>query len=272
MTQACTRRSGEGLAKKELMRKQCFAVCLLLLCGALAGCGAAGDTQAPVISGAHDLEILEGESVAYRKGVTVTDNDPAGAVLEIDSSGVDPETPGVYEAAYIASDPSGNSSRVTVTVTVKARPSRLAEAEALADEVLKGILTPEMGPREKTEAIYDYITGSLLYVERAERGDWVRAALEGLEDRRGDCYVYACTAKLLLTRAGIDNRDIEKDTASGVHYWNLVDIGGGWLHFDTTPRTDRPRILLWTDARLTAFSEAHGNTHDYDHDQYPGVS
>ena len=69
-------------------------------------------------------------------------------------------------------------------------------------------------------------------------------------DRQGDCYVFACTAKVLLTRAGITNMDIEKIPAKTRHYWNLVDIGDGWYHFDTTPRKDGTIFFMWDDAKL----------------------
>ena len=51
-----------------------------------------------------------------------------------------------------------------------------------------------------------------------------------------------------------------------------MDLGEGWYHFDTTPRPSNPRIFLWTDEQLMEFSAAHGNSHDYDPDQYPGIN
>ena len=47
--------------------------------------------------------------------------------------------------------------------------------------------------------------------------------------------IYASTAKELLTRAGIKNMDIVKAAVNPSHYWNLVDVGDGWQHFDSTP-------------------------------------
>ena len=94
-------------------------------------------------------------------------------------------------------------------------------------------------------------------------------------NRRGDCYNYACMAKAMLTRAGITNMDIERIPAgNSLHYWNLVDIGDGhgWYHFDTTPRVDgNPTILLWTDAQMMEYSQAHGNCFNYDRAVYPAI-
>ena len=83
--------------------------------------------------------------------------------------------------------------------------------------------------------------------------------------------MYACVSKVLLDRAGIKNMDIEKIPAKSRHYWNLVDIGEGWYHFDTTPRVDHPTIFYWDDATLMEYSENHKLSHNYDHDLYPKV-
>jgi hypothetical protein len=97
----------------------------------------------------------------------------------------------------------------------------------------------------------------------------VQAAYEGFFDRKGDCYVYAMTVKVLLDRTGIKNEDIEKYVTSRRHYWHLIDLGEGWYHFDTTPRPDHPTIFMWTEEELMAYSVEHGNSHRYDHDIYP---
>ncbi len=121
-------------------------------------------------------------------------------------------------------------------------------------------------------AIYNYIRRNVGYINHSEKGDWVRAAYEGLAKRQGDCYVYACTAKALLTRAGIKNMDIAKIPTRREHYWNLVDVGDGWYHFDTTPRTDHTVFFLWTDADLMAYSAQHYNCHNYDRTLYPEIN
>ena len=66
--------------------------------------------------------------------------------------------------------------------------------------------------------------------------------------------------------------DIEKIPAKTRHYWNLVDIGEGWYHFDTTPRKDRPTIFMWDEARMMDYSQNHNLSHNYDHSLYPVVN
>ena len=89
--------------------------------------------------------------------------------------------------------------------------------------------------------------------------------------RKGDCFVFAATAKELLTLAGIPNIDVVRLTTNPSHYWNLVYIDEGWYHFDCTPRKDKSEFLLLTDAELETYSTANENTHAYDKTLYPEV-
>ncbi|MDE7223015.1 MAG: hypothetical protein K2O34_04445 [Acetatifactor sp.] len=230
------------------------------------------DTEPPVIKGTSDLLIYVGDSVSYRKNVTVEDNCPEGLQLTVDTGSVNLKAAGVYPVVYTAVDAAGNTTTETVQLTVIERAYTIDEVNALADAVLAGIITPDMSDRDKAWAIYTYIRRNVGYINHSEKGDWVRAAYEGLAKRQGDCYVYACTAKALLTRAGIKNMDIAKIPTRREHYWNLVDVGDGWYHFDTTPRTDHTVFFLWTDADLMAYSAQHYNCHNYDRTAYPEIN
>ncbi len=232
----------------------------------------AEDTEAPVITGAKDLSIIEGQAAAYRKYVTVTDNCPEGLNFTVDSSAVNLNQAGVYPVVYTAEDYAGNSTSVTVNLTVQERKYDIDQVNAAADEILAEILKPEMEPIEKVRAIYNYVRSHVYYIEHSEKGDYVRAAYEGLIEKRGDCYVYACTTKVLLTRAGIKNMDIEKIPTRTHHYWNLVNLGDGWYHLDTTPRSDHPDIFMWTEEQLMAYTAQHFYPHNYDHSLYPEVN
>lgn len=230
------------------------------------------DTEPPVIQGTRDLLIYVGDSVSYRKNVTVEDNCPEGLQLTVDTGSVDLNAAGVYPVVYTAVDAAGNTTVITIQLTVIERVYTIEEVNALADAALATIITPEMSDWDKAWAIYCYVRRNVGYINHSEKGDWVRAAYEGLAKRQGDCYVYACTAKALLTRADIKNMDIAKIPTRREHYWNLVDVGGGWYHFDTTPRTDHTIFFLWTDADLMAYSALHYNCHNYDRTLYPEIN
>jgi len=230
------------------------------------------DAEPPVISGAKDLLVYIGDGVSYRKNVTALDNCPEGLRLTVDTGSVNLKEEGVYPVVYTAVDAAGNTASVTVQLTVIARAHTIEEVNALADAVLASIVTPEMSDWDKALAIYNYIRRNVGYINHSEKGDWVRAAYEGLARRQGDCYVYASTAKALLTRAGIKNMDIAKIPTRREHYWNLVDVGDGWYHFDTTPRTDHTVFFMWTDAQLMEYSNIHYGSHKYDPTAYPEIN
>lgn len=231
------------------------------------------DEEAPVISGVTDLTVFIGASVSYKKNVTVTDNCPDGLQFTVDNSAVNLSVEGTYPITYIAKDFAGNETTVEANITVRPRVYDEYEVYTMADGVLATITTPDMTPTQKLEAIYRYNQTHIAYISHSEKESWVRAAYEGLVEGRGDCYVYACTAKVLLTRAGISNIDIAKIPTRTSHYWNLVNIGDGWYHFDTTPRaSDHPYIFMWTDEQLMTYSANHYNSHNYDHSLYPEVN
>ena len=115
------------------------------------------DTVAPVISGVKDLETYTDSTVAYKRGVTVTDNLDPTPILDIDNSQVNMGLPGVYPVTYTATDASGNKTSVTINLTVKIKPANFVEPEVIyerVDALLAQFIRDDMTDREKAEAIY----------------------------------------------------------------------------------------------------------------------
>lgn len=234
------------------------------------------DKVAPEVS-LSTIDIIIGEAVSYKKAVGYSDNADSKEELklEIDNSKVDPNTVGTYKVTYTVTDTAGNSTTKTGEVYVLAEKPVYYDEDVVnqkADEVLAQIIKDNMTLLEKTRAIYNWVHGKIGYISHSEKTDWVRGAYEGLVKRQGDCFVYACTAKVLLTRAGIENMDIVKSQVNPSHYWNLVNLGEGWYHFDATPRKDKTVFFMWTDAQLKEYSESHKNTHIYDASLYPEIN
>lgn len=232
----------------------------------------AEDTDYPVIKGVSDISVVTGQAVSYKSGVSVTDMCTEKLSLSVDNSSVKINVPGVYPIIYTARDSAGHETVEKCNLTVREIVYSLDEVNAMADRVLARIINPAMSPYDKVSAIFNYVKSHVAYISHSEKGNYIRAAYEGLAFGKGDCYVYASVSKVLLTRAGIPNYDIAKIPASTQHYWNLVDIGSGWLHFDTTPRKDHPVIFLWDDPTMMAYSNQHNKSHNYDHSIYPQVS
>ncbi|MCR4830817.1 MAG: hypothetical protein K5883_05125 [Pseudobutyrivibrio sp.] len=228
------------------------------------------DIEPPVIEGQLDKTIYVGQSVSFKSGVIVTDNVDKDIEVQVDSSQVNLNTPGEYTVVYTAEDSMGNMDLKEGVITVIEQLYSEDDVNALADEVLSKIITDGMSDYDKAHAIYVWVQGNIGYSESTDRGDWLKGAYDGLKNRHGDCYNYFAVSKALLTRAGIKNEDIEIiPTATRHHFWNVIDCGEGWRHFDTTPRVDKTfKGFYLTDEELMAYSDIHYHSHNYDREIY----
>lgn len=232
------------------------------------------DTEPPVIEGVKELTIPAGSSVSYKRDVTVTDNYDENVTLEVDTAGVDLNTIGDYPITYRATDAAGNVTEVSTVLHVKKASVETATEEyvnAAADKLLAQITTSDMSQKEVAKAIFWWVHENIAYVDGTPKTDWIQGAYRGLIEKRGDCYTYAMTSKCLLTQAGITNMDIEKIPAATRHYWNLIDIGEGWYHFDATRRKDGKYFFYTSDEDLMAYSRSHKDSHNYDPTKYPKI-
>lgn len=232
------------------------------------------DTEPPVITGVTEQTIPAGTSVSYKRGVTVTDNHDEDVQLVIDNSEVNLDEVGDYTVRYLATDKAGNTTEVITVLHVEPPSAENATEELvnkMADEVLAEILTEDMTEYEKAEAIFWWVH-DIRYKNGTPKTNWVQGAYHGLAEYSGDCFVYAMTAKCLLTRAGIKNMDIEKIPAYTSHYWNLIDLGDGWYHYDCcNGRMEGTYIFYWTDEQLMEYSENHNDSHNYDREKYSDI-
>lgn len=232
------------------------------------------DITPPVIEGVADLTVPAGGSISYKRGVSVKDDRDENVQLIVDNSGVDLNTVGDYEVIYKAVDAAGNETVVTAIVHVTTPSAENATEEMVntkAKEVLAEITTADMGQMEVAEAIFWWCHENIAYMDGSPKGSWVQGAYAGLFDRKGDCYTYFATAKCLLTQAGIKNMDIKKVPEGTPHYWNLIDVGEGWHHFDATRRKDGNSFFYTPDAELMEYSAANADSHLYDPSQYPEI-
>lgn len=217
------------------------------------------DVTPPVLEGVANQTVIVGENVSYKKGVTVSD-DSGNCTLEVDTSDVDLSTPGTYEVIYRAMDEAGNETSRIIVLTVT-EPATVTEEEvyALADQVIASVTTEEMTRYEKAEALWKWCRKQISYSYSAGERGLIAGAYEGLHDRRGDCYAYYATYEVLLTRAGIENMCVTRISGNSNHWWNLVNVGDGWYHCDTSPRKKghKFRCFMQTDEQIAAYTEVH---------------
>ena len=228
------------------------------------------DTEPPVISGDVDKIVVVGGTVAYRKGITVTDNHDASVELSVDSSQVNLGEIGEYEVVYTATDLSGNTATANGMVhVIGVDPD---EVYAMADEVLESILAEEMTTQEVVRAIYLWVRNHVGYVNIGSKDDVLTNAYNAFTAKKGDCYTFYAVSELLLTRADIENIAIKREGGTAQHFWNLVNIGEGWYHFDSCPYREAFDGCMFTETQAEQYTkQRRGNYYVYDKDLYPEV-
>ncbi len=238
------------------------------------------DTTPPQLAGVQDILVYQGDTVAYRKNITVTDNADPAPRLDVDSSGVNLSVPGSYEVVYTATDAAGNVATAKATLTVLAKQAGFIDMETIneaADRILADIIQPGDTTRQKVKAIYAWARTNVGYAGHSDRTDWRQTAYTVMRQRQGDCFGYFAVCKLLFERLGIPNIDVVKvknTQNDSSHFWSLVSIDGGenYYHFDATPRVgDGDYFCLVTDAFIDAYSETHKNSHHRDPSLYPAT-
>lgn len=224
------------------------------------------DHTAPVIAGAHDLE-LEGnpDGLDFFAGVTVTDDYDPEPVIKIDDSLVDYTNAGTYALTYKAVDKAGNIGTALVNLTIKfpadANPSSGGndgdydgdgDPYALARKVMANLYGSN--DVETARNIFNWVHNTLWFRLLSGTRSYERAAYRGFTRHNGDCYVYYACCKMLLDIAGIENMRVDRYPRynGNIHYWLLVKLNGEWYHCDATEGyNDHPGIwFMCTDDQI----------------------
>lgn len=236
------------------------------------------DRTPPVFEKVPELSAYVGEAIAYRKGLVVTDNCGGTVDITVDSSAVDPNTPGDYTVGFTATDLSGNVSWASTTIHIYENQITEEELNAKIDAVIARIITPDMNKEAQLRAVYRYVYDHIAYTSDSDKSDWIRAAHDALfMTGSGDCYNYFAAAIAFCRRLGIDYREIERTpgAADGTHFWIMVNIGTDeeprWYHFDCTHlRASYSHSgCLLTDKQLRAFNQFRAGFYTYDSASYP---
>lgn len=233
------------------------------------------DITPPKFEGLKTVSIRVGESVSYRKGVTVTDNCDTEVKFTFDNSTVNLEKEGEYKVIYTATDSSGNTANVERTV--KVLPKLIideAHVKELAKNVVDKITSKDMTKTQKAYKIFRWVRSNITYVSSPE-SDIINAAYVALTKKRGDCFNFYSVTKLLLDECEIENMMVERSGGKTTHFWHLVNVGTGWYHFDTTPQSleDPFRCFMKTDEQVWAYassrSDGRSDYYSFDTTKYP---
>jgi transglutaminase-like putative cysteine protease len=124
-----------------------------------------------------------------------------------------------------------------------------------ADEILGRIVSDNMTIREKAYAIYRWVRYNIRYASAPEEYDTIQGAYDGLRRGAGDCFTFYAISEVLLTRAEIPNMRIQRIPEADVHhFWNLVDLGEGWYHFDSCPPFVPVNGFMFTDSKSREYT------------------
>lgn len=141
--------------------------------------------------------------------------------------------------------------------------------------ILTSIITDGMSEREQARAVFDYITKHIRFIGNSDKSDWQKGAYEGLSLGRGDCFTFYAASRALLTALDIDNLEVRRSGGISDHYWNLVNCGDGWYHFDTCPRKFKMEGFdgfMFTDEVAATYSSLREDIpcyYDFDASLYP---
>lgn len=245
------------------------------------------DTVNPTLELRYELDrvVFTTDSISFKSYVQYSDDrtpvDDLKVKIDYDIP-IDRQTGkkqvGTYPVTYTVTDAAGNTTTLTIQLTVKEKPAGFVDPDVAigkAKQVLDRITTPGMSKAEKAAAIYNWIHDNMSYHDYSDKSrGWAANAMEGFTSARGDCYTYFATAKALLEAAGIPNIDVvkvKKDPSASAHYWSLIDVGNGWYHFDTTPRANNYTysFFLYTDEEMLSYSAAHKDCFYFDVNAYP---
>lgn len=111
----------------------------------------------------------------------------------------------------------------------------------LASAIISEIIKDGMSDYEKEFAVCSWITNNIEY-DSEELAAIPAASVYShlpygaLKYHRAICVGYATTFRLFMNMLKIENRLVHM-TDSGEHAWNLVKLGDGWYHVDTTFNT-----------------------------------
>lgn len=150
--------------------------------------------------------------------------------------------------SYLLCQLSRDGTAATVTpqggLTHQQALARLAELDALAEQIYGETVTPEMSQREQAQALYTYLTEQVRYDFRyygapGEMPYDSTTAYGALHDHLAICGGYAQAFQLLLEQAGIPCVTVSGKLGAENHMWDLAQIDGQWLYFD--PTSDRGR-------------------------------
>ena len=228
----------------------------------------APDTDPPEIYGVVDRIAYVGEPIAYLKEVYAEDNADGRTEITVESK-VDTQTPGRYGVVFTTEDAVGNRASASCTYTLVAATVSEEDVRALAQGVLREIITDNMVRAEQLKAVFDYVRSHVHYVGDSDKTDWRKEAVRGFKTGRGDCFTFYSVTRALLDELGVEYMSVTRLGGATRHYWTIVNLGTGWYHFDTTiSSSHQSKCFMWTNEQC----QIKPHFWRFDRSKYPEIA
>ncbi|MCL2407727.1 MAG: transglutaminase-like domain-containing protein [Defluviitaleaceae bacterium] len=221
------------------------------------------DANPPVFYGLRDFFVVQHGTVAFRApGIMAIDARDGEVEFTVDASGLNTGIVGEHTVYFVASDTSGNTARVPVSVHVtEIDPDDVYD---IAWAILETIIRDGMSPFEQAHAVYRWAKDNIQYAAGGVVHDnRINAAHNGFMLRRGDCFTYYATAAVMLELLEIPNITMQRYGGRTRHWWSLINVGYGWHHFDATRHSDGGAGFHFTQTRADELSASRGDANDY---------
>ena len=165
---------------------------------------------------------------------------------------------------------------ILITITVKELDQKEVKVNELADALIKKLgITEETSKWDTCYKLWNWCRTKIKYAYSAgDRSTIYAGAYEGLHDRSGDCYAYYATFTILLKKCGIETLEVRRVGGESNHWWNLVNLGDGWYHCDSSPRKvgHTYKCFMQTDAQIQEYEDFYKekpNYYTFDKSLYP---
>ena len=219
--------------KQIIMKKKLWGLALTLLLVLAVGCAvAAGVLEGDWVQsgGRWVCQMPGGQRVqSYRGYSGVRIPAKVNALMMKDFAGAGRDfviycEPGSYAESFALSNGLQYDNGVDRVVGYQIRSVR-----EKADWIIEHYIRSDMSDGQKAKILHNWLVYNNFYDLSLQRGEIADVLLYG----RGVCQAYADAYAMLLTRVGVENRTLISTTEMN-HIWNVVKLGGRWVHIDVT--------------------------------------
>jgi len=208
----------------------------------------------PTIHGTRNIEVMAGENIILRRGVSAYDAFGRPVDFSVDTSNLNLDIPGTYRVTYFAQDDYGNAAIAEISVFVLDVDVNWIYERV--DAILAQITNENMTQVQQARAVFNWVGTNISYAAAINRDTVYEGAFQALRNRQGNCFIFYSISEVMLTRLGIPNMRVSRVGGTANHVWSIINPDGlGWHHFDSTPIRGNPvNRFMFTGSQAVEFT------------------